>query len=206
MVICLNIHPFNGPFPWVPRWAGTRKVKQLWILLKQETVSGSGISWAVCKSAPRSRQITTPAAHHSVFLQAGCPSCHPTNRVKALKRVANLHMSQLMPLPLTVSCFRKIQIGFTFLVPAVLGSPGKRVVKRVRVYAGYSCRHLLIRLCETVKWFVWSWLRKTGMGNSRASYSLDPLIMMPWNESMTLGWVTSDCAALVFLQKWKSRV
>ena len=42
-------------------------------------------------------------------------------------------MSQLMPLPLTVSCFSKIQIGFTFLVPAHLGSPGKRAVKRVYV-------------------------------------------------------------------------
>jgi len=41
--------------------AGTRKVKPIWILLKQETVSGSGISWAVCKSATRSRQITMPA-------------------------------------------------------------------------------------------------------------------------------------------------
>ena len=48
-------------------------------------MSGSGISWATCKSAPRSRQITTPVPHHSVFLQAGCPSCHPTNSVKALK-------------------------------------------------------------------------------------------------------------------------
>jgi len=44
--------------PGLPRWAGTRKVKSIWILLKQETVSGSGISWAICKSAPRSRQIT----------------------------------------------------------------------------------------------------------------------------------------------------
>jgi len=70
-------------FPGLPRWAGTRKVKPIWILLKQETVSG--ISWATCKSAPRSRQITTPAPHHSVFLQVGCPSCHPTNSVKALK-------------------------------------------------------------------------------------------------------------------------
>ena len=33
----------------------------------QETVSGSGISWAICKSAPRSRQVTTPAFHHSVI-------------------------------------------------------------------------------------------------------------------------------------------
>jgi len=44
-----------------------------------------------------------------------------------------LHMAQLMPLPLTVSCFSKIQIGFTFLVPAHLGSPRKRAVKRARV-------------------------------------------------------------------------
>ena len=42
-------------------------------------------------------------------------------------------MVQLMPLPLTVSCFSKIQIGFAFLVPAHLGSPGKRAVKRVCV-------------------------------------------------------------------------
>ena len=79
------IHPFNGPFPALPGYASTRKVKPIWILLKQETVSGSGIRWAICKSAPRSRQKTTPAPHHWVFLQAGCPSCRPTNSVKALK-------------------------------------------------------------------------------------------------------------------------
>jgi len=44
-------------------------------------------------------------------------------------------MAQLMPLPLTVSCFSKIQIGFTFLVLAHLGSPGKRAVKWVCVCA-----------------------------------------------------------------------
>jgi len=48
-------------------------------------VSGSGISWAMCKSAPCSRHITMPAPHHSVFLQAGCPTCRPTNSIKALK-------------------------------------------------------------------------------------------------------------------------
>ena len=62
-----------------------RKVKPIWILLKQETVSGSGISWAVCKSAPCSRHITTPAPPPLSFLQAGCPSCRPTNSIKALK-------------------------------------------------------------------------------------------------------------------------
>ena len=54
-------------FPGLPGSAGTRKVKPIWILLKQETVSGSGISWAICKSAPCSRQTSTPAPHHSVF-------------------------------------------------------------------------------------------------------------------------------------------
>ena len=50
--------------------------------------------------------------------------------VICLERDADLHMAQLMPLPLTVSCFSKIQIGFTFLVPAHPDSPGKRAVKR----------------------------------------------------------------------------
>ena len=58
---------FNGPFPGLPGWAGTRKVKPIWILVKQVTVSGNGISWAICKSAPCSRQITMPAPHHWVF-------------------------------------------------------------------------------------------------------------------------------------------
>jgi len=53
--------------------------------------------------------------------------------VVCLERGADLHMTQLMPLPLTVSCFSKIQIGFTFLVPAHPGSPGKRAVKCVCV-------------------------------------------------------------------------
>jgi len=53
--------------------------------------------------------------------------------VFCLERGADLHMAQLMPLPLTVSCFSKIQIGFTFLVPAHPGSPGQRAVKRVCV-------------------------------------------------------------------------
>jgi len=53
--------------------------------------------------------------------------------VICLEQGADLHMTQLMPLPLTVSYFSKIQIGFTFLVPANPGSPGKWAVKRVCV-------------------------------------------------------------------------
>ena len=52
-------------FPELPGCDGTRKVKPIGTLLKQETVSN--ISWAIRKSAPRSRQITTPAPHHSLF-------------------------------------------------------------------------------------------------------------------------------------------
>ena len=65
----------SAAFSGLPGWAGTRKVKPIWILLKQETVSGSGISWAICKSAPCSRQITMPARHHSVFYR---PDAQPT--------------------------------------------------------------------------------------------------------------------------------
>ena len=66
-------------FLGLPVWAGTEKVKPIWILLKQETVSGSGISWAICKSAPRSRQITMPAPHHWVFYRPDAlPAAQPT--------------------------------------------------------------------------------------------------------------------------------
>jgi len=53
-----------------------------------------------------------------------------------LEQGVNLHMAQLMPLPLTVSCFSKIQIGFTFLVPAHPGSPGKGLLNGCVYFAG----------------------------------------------------------------------
>ena len=56
-------HTHMRVYEGLPEWAGTSKVKPIWILLKQETVNGSGISWAVCKSSPHSRQITTPTPH-----------------------------------------------------------------------------------------------------------------------------------------------
>ena len=58
--------------------------------------------------------------------------------VICLERCADLHMAQPMPLPLTVSCSNKIEIGFTFLVPAHLGSPGQRAVKRVCIITKVS--------------------------------------------------------------------
>ena len=80
-----HTHPFNGPFSGTTQVSRYRKGNTIWIFVKQETLSGSGISWAECKSAPRCRQITTPAPHYSLFLQAGCPSYRRTSSVKALK-------------------------------------------------------------------------------------------------------------------------
>ena len=82
-------------------------------------------------------------AFSALTLLVGRQEGHPTCKklawwgagvVICLERGGDLHMAQLMPLPLTVSCFSKIQIGFTFLVPAHLGSPGKRAVKRLCVF------------------------------------------------------------------------
>ena len=64
--------------------------------------------------------------------------------VICLERGADLHMAQLMPLPLTVSCFSKIQIFSTFLVPAHLRSPGKKAVKWVCVCV---CLHRIVVGC-----------------------------------------------------------
>jgi len=67
--------------------------------------------------------------------------------VVCLERGADLHMAQLMPLPLTVSCFCKIQIGFTFLVPAHLGSPGKGLLNGC-VCVSYFISYLQFVQCQ----------------------------------------------------------
>jgi len=91
-------------WPGLPGWASTRKENQ------------SGFYWskrqwvAVASTGPYASLITTPVPHHSVCLQAGCPSCHPTNSVKALKTRLNtkyrLHIQfQHLKLP-TLKCRR----------------------------------------------------------------------------------------------------
>ena len=81
-------------------------------------------------------------AFSALMLLVGRQEGHPAHKktewwgagvVLCLDRGADLHTAQLVPLPLTVSCFSKIQIGFTFLVLAHPGSPGQRAVKRARV-------------------------------------------------------------------------
>ena len=76
--------------------------------------------------------------------------------VICLEQGADLHMVQLMPLPLTIFCYSKIQIGVTFLVPAHPGSHGKGAVKRVCVCGGgLLCvspyhAHVAALPCETL--------------------------------------------------------
>ena len=87
-----HTHPFNGPLSGtIPGWAGTRKVKPIWILLEQQTVSGTGISWAICKSAPCSRQITMPAPHHSVYYR---PDALPAAKPTASKHWRQFHSTR----------------------------------------------------------------------------------------------------------------
>jgi len=81
--------------------------------------------------------ITVDLAFHALTLLVGQLEGHPVCKKLSGGVLAwldaELHMTQLMPLPLTVSCFSKIQIGFAFLVPVHPGSPVKRAVKRVCV-------------------------------------------------------------------------
>ena len=83
-----------------------------------------------------SRKSIQPVKNHWV---AGMVIC--------LERGADLHMTQLMPLPLTVSCFSKIHIGFTFLVPVHPGSPGQKAVKWVCVCV---CVRACVYVCITI--------------------------------------------------------
>ena len=87
-----HTHPFNGPVSGTTRVSRTRKVKPIWILLKQETVSGSGISWAICKAAPRSRQITTPAPHSSVFT-GRMPFMPPNQQRQSTEGITSITLS-----------------------------------------------------------------------------------------------------------------
>ena len=82
---------------------------------------------------------------------------------------------QLMPLSLTVSCVSKIQIGFTFLVPAHLGSPGQRAVKQV---------------CVWIRQFRWNWIRNPFLfwQMDHALKIIRPAESKPGLEQCTVGW------------------
>ena len=79
--------------PGLPRWAGTRKVKPIWTLLKQETVSGSGISWAICKSASHSRQTR----QHPTTFTGQIPFLPPNQQRQSTEGISHIHN-------LTIAC------------------------------------------------------------------------------------------------------
>ena len=85
-----NTHTFSGPFPG---WASTREVKPIWISLKQETVSGSGISWTICKSAPCSRQITMPVFYRPDALPVTKPTASKHWRQKMADNCAIISLT-----------------------------------------------------------------------------------------------------------------
>jgi len=94
--------------------------------------------------------METASAFSALMLLVGRQEGHPACKKQSgwvLVWLSDLHMAQLMPMPLTVSCFSKIQIGFTFLVPAHLGSPGKRAIKRVCV-----CVCVCLQCFDAVGW------------------------------------------------------
>ena len=99
-------------------------------------------------------------AFSALTLLVGRQEWHPAHKnrvlgasvVICLERDADLHMAQLMPLPLTVSCFSKIQIGFTFLVPARPGSSGQRAIKLVCVFVcACACVCVCVSVCYVLK-------------------------------------------------------
>jgi len=104
-------HTFNDPLSrttWVSQYQ--KGINQSGILLKQETVSGSGISWAMCKSAPRYRQITMPAPHHSVFYRPDAlPAAEPT--VSKHWRQKTMYFTIYLTQTVQVNC-NKIQSTF----------------------------------------------------------------------------------------------
>ena len=121
-------HTFNGLLSGTTQVSQYQKGKTNWILLKQETVSGSGISWAICKSAPHSRQITTPAPHHSVFYRPDAlPATQPIvskywNKLKWIVHHKFLCVIVRQFLSQHVSCSALFSFGSAELIAECLDS------------------------------------------------------------------------------------
>ena len=106
-----HAHTFNGPLSGTTRVSRYQKGKTNLDFTEARDSEWQWHQLGMCKSAHRSRQITTPAPQHSVFLQAGCPSCRPTNSVKALKAQLFTNLERKWPweqkLRLTALCNKR---------------------------------------------------------------------------------------------------
>jgi len=108
--------------------------------------------------------------------------------MQVLERGADLHMAQRMPLPLTVSCFSTIQIGFSFLVPARPGSPGQRAVKRACVCV---CVCVCVYCDLIVEWSgVWWWIQLSHWFSSVVSFSASTLLV-GWQEACFVQFIST---------------
>ena len=136
------------------RWAGTRKVKSIWILLEQDTVSGSGIGWVICKSAPHSRQTTTSAPHYSVFLD-WMPFLPQTNSVKAQNIKSIKYLIKV--------CYKFCHSAFTFVYTSAV-----YVQTSVCMHA-YSKLWTRLLPTEVCIWEPSKQLQKTGIVKQRVS-------------------------------------
>ena len=91
---CIYTHPFNGLLYRTTRVSRYQKGKNqsgfYWSKIQWVAVASAGLR--VSLHLVPCRQITTPAPHHSVFLQAECPSCRPTNIIRALKALKHLNL------------------------------------------------------------------------------------------------------------------
>jgi len=97
------------------------------------------LCWLGSRKGIRSVKNWVVGCWHGYLSEARCSGAH-------------LHMAKLMPLPLTESCFNKIQIGFAFLVPARPGSPGQRAVKWVWSMESL-CDHFLPVIQSHAIWY-----------------------------------------------------
>jgi len=113
-----HTHTFNGPLSGTTQVSQYQKVKPIWILLKQETVSGSGICWAICKSAPSSRQI--PHQHLTAqFFTGRMPFLPPTHTHNNHQPYFNNFLHLLLSIAsslFSVYCIVYV-IGSSFLQP-----------------------------------------------------------------------------------------
>jgi len=131
-------------FPGLPRWAGTRKVKPIWSLLKQEIVSGRGISWAICKSASHSKQTTTPAPHHSVF----------TGRVPFLPPNQQHQSTEVIKAPISKAMnIYWIDMTVNIAMVTQTGSAGQQVADAVALVSCWVSYEVMI--VRDAWWWTW---------------------------------------------------
>ena len=169
----------HGSWTSRPQYASPRKTEYDHLLKPHHTqplLLCQGLYWGpsvLWRSCPGSRKGIRPVKTER--WGAGVIIC--------LERGVDLHMAQLMPLPLTVSCFSEIQTGFTFLVPAHPGSPWQKAVKRVCVCV---CLHLLMLfkrqpLLPACFFYFYANKRWWTMLTKRLTYLLPPSVAgCPW--------------------------